>query len=101
MMVASPALSMMVKKWRVEDQMHLSDHHLITAKILIAPDNPVIRSGRHLKKADWPKFQSLINKGLKDYEDPLLWSPKQIDGTTSMLHNTITAALDEVAPVGL
>jgi hypothetical protein len=96
---ASPALAMMIQKWQVCDEMHLSDHHLITADLQIGPDQQVIRKGSHLKKADWPKFQSLIDKELKDYEDPLLWSPRQIEKTTSMLHTAITAALDVVAEV--
>jgi hypothetical protein len=48
--VASPALTMMVLNWQVMDEMHLSDHHLITEKIHIRPDYNPLQKGWHLKK---------------------------------------------------
>jgi hypothetical protein len=82
---------------QVMDEMHLSDHHLITAKIHIRPDNNPICKSRHLKKVEWPRFQALVDAELKDFEDPVIWSPRQMDSVTSELHRGILAALDEVA----
>jgi hypothetical protein len=40
-----------------------------------------------------------VDAEFKDFEDPVLWSPQQIDRVTSELHRGIIAALDKVGPV--
>jgi hypothetical protein len=97
--VASPALTSLVTKWKVQTEMHLSDHNLITAQLDVIPDMMTLRSERHLKKADWKTFSSLITTTYTRYEKPLLWTASTIDKATAFLHSAIQAALDEVAPV--
>jgi hypothetical protein len=60
--IASPALASIMKNWKVQPEMHMSDHHLITADLPITPDRMPLRKGRHLKKADWTEFTRLINE---------------------------------------
>jgi hypothetical protein len=97
--VASPALASLITKWKVQTEMQLSDHHLITAQLDMIPDMMPLRSGRHLKKADWKTFSSLITTTYARYEKPLLWTTSTIDKATAFLHSAIEAALDEVAAV--
>jgi hypothetical protein len=40
-----------------------------------------------------------MEEAYKDYSNPILWSPKTIDESTSFLHRSMEAALDEVAPI--
>jgi hypothetical protein len=54
-------------------EMHLSDHHLITAQISLLPDLMPLRQGRHLKKAGWPTFTKLVLAAFANYEDLLLF----------------------------
>jgi hypothetical protein len=50
--VATPALASLINNWKVQPEMHLSDHHLITATIQLTPDQMPLWHGRNLKKAD-------------------------------------------------
>jgi hypothetical protein len=79
--------------------MHLSDHHLITVNLKVQPDLMPLRKGRNLKKADWAEFSRHIDEAYKGYSNPLLWSPEEIDRSTSKLHSIIVEALDVVAPI--
>jgi hypothetical protein len=97
--VASSALASLVTQWKVQTEMHLSDHHLITAQLDVIPDMMPLPSGRHLKKADWKTFSSLITTTYARYEKPLLWTASTFDKATAFLHSAIEAALDEVAPI--
>jgi hypothetical protein len=97
--IASPALASTMLKWKVMQEMHLSDHHLITAQIPLLPDVMSLRQGQHLKKADWPTFTKQVSAVFANYEDPLLWTARQIDKSTEFLHFTIETALDAVAPI--
>jgi hypothetical protein len=47
--IASPALASTMLKWKVMQEMHLSNHHLITAQIPLLPDVMPLRQGQHLK----------------------------------------------------
>jgi hypothetical protein len=58
-----------------------------------------LRNGRNLKKADWLEFARHIDEAYKGYYNPLLWSPAEIDRSTSKLHSIIVEALDVVAPI--
>jgi hypothetical protein len=88
-----------VNKWTVQNEMHMSDHHLITMELLLRPDKIPLRKGRNLKKADYDEFRLLINMSLADYQDPILWSTAKVDPTTQLLHNVIDMALDAVSPI--
>jgi hypothetical protein len=48
--VATPALASLVTKWKVCDQMHLSDHHLIDMTFQVTPDRMPLCQGRNLNK---------------------------------------------------
>jgi hypothetical protein len=91
--------SMQVAAWKVQTEMHLSDHHLITDQLNLIPDMMPLCSGRHLKKADWKTFTSLITTTYTGYEKKPLWMASTIDKATAFHHRAIEAALDEVAPI--
>jgi hypothetical protein len=97
--VATPALASLVNKWTVQNEMHMSDHHLITMELLLCPDKMPLHKGRNLKTADWEEFRHLIDISLADYQDPILWSTATVDQTTQLLHNAIDTALDAVSPI--
>jgi hypothetical protein len=69
--VATTALATFVNKWTVQNEMHMSDHHLINMELLLRPDKMPLRKGRNLKKADWEEFRHLIDISLADYQDPI------------------------------
>jgi hypothetical protein len=94
---ASPALASLVSDWAVQTEKHLSDHYLITANLKVKPDLMPIRFGRHLKKADWPKFQKVVTNAFHKYEDPILCSAAQIEKTTTFFHKSVDLDLDKVA----
>jgi hypothetical protein len=85
--------------WKVQPEMHHSDHHLLTVNLPVTPDRMPLPKGRHLRKADWKAFTRLVNTAYEAYSSPVLWSVQEIDRATSHLHTAITAALDEIAPI--
>jgi hypothetical protein len=89
----------LVTKWTVQNEMHMSDPHLITMELLLRPDKMPLHKGRNLKKADWDEFRNLIDISLVDYKDPILWSTATVDRTIQLLHNAIDSALDAVSPI--
>jgi ribonuclease HI len=97
--LTSPSLAAFVTNWKVCDEMHLSDHHLLTCQVRLTPEVMQLRKGRKLKKVNWYSFQALVDEALVDYVEPLLWSPQTIEDHASLLHNAIEAALDKVAPI--
>jgi hypothetical protein len=97
--VATPTLASLINNWKVQPEMHLSDHHLITATIQLTPDQMPLRHGRNLKKADWKEFADLMNNAFQAYKNPILWTPKTIDNATASLHRSITEALDKVSEI--
>ena len=50
--VASPNFATKVRNWQVQDEMHLSDHHLITFEVKLQATRPELARSRNLKKAD-------------------------------------------------
>jgi hypothetical protein len=97
-MVASPALATLMTDWKVHDEMHMSDHHLISANLKLKPDQMPLRHGRHLRKADWTEFRRVVDNELRGTLDPMLWSAAQIEKTAAALHSAIDKGLDAVAP---
>jgi ribonuclease HI/retron-type reverse transcriptase len=97
--LASPALANRITRWQVHDEMHLSDHHLISCTIHLAPERLPVRKGRKLKEANWTKFQTLMETSFEQYQTPTLWSPTIIEESVTFLQTAITAALDEVAKI--
>jgi hypothetical protein len=55
--VSTPALSTLISDWKVQLEMHLSDHHLITATLQLMPDEMPLRHGGNLKIAEWKHCQ--------------------------------------------
>ena len=96
--VASPLLATKISNWKVNDEMHLSDHYMISFEVRIQADKPELRKGRKLKKVNWQQFQQIIEANLSP-DLPLFWTRKGIDEVADELHNAILQALDEVAPV--
>ena len=96
--VASPQFATKVRNWKVEDEMHLSDHHLISFDIRLQAAKPELCKSRNLKKADWGQFQQLIEANLPP-ELPFFWTRKRIDAVADKLHEVILHSLDEVAPL--
>jgi hypothetical protein len=97
--VASQALATLMSKWKLQQEMHLSNHHLFTFNLKVQPDLMPLRKGRNLKKADWPKFLRHLYESYRGYTYQLLWSPAEIDRSTSKLHSIIVEALEVVAPI--
>lgn len=97
--LASPALANRVTRWQVLDEMHLSDHHLISCSILLAPERLPVRRGRKLKNADWGKFRSLVETSFEQYQPPILWSPDAIEESVTFLQKALVSGLDEVAKI--
>jgi hypothetical protein len=96
--VATPALASLVTKWKMCDQMHLSDHHLIDMTLQVTPDRMPLRQVRNLKMANWDEFKLSIEASYYGRDTPLLWTAATVDSETVFLHNTITLALDIAAP---
>jgi ribonuclease HI/retron-type reverse transcriptase len=97
--LTSPSLTNSITNWRVCDEMHLSDHHLITCQIRLAPEALPLRKGRKLKNVNWDNFSASVAISLVDYVEPLLWSPKTIEDCASLLQTAINSALDKEAPI--
>ena len=93
--VASPQLATKIRNWKVEEEMHLSDHHMITFEVKIQADKPELNKSRNFKKADWFRFQQIVETNLSP-ELPLFWTRKRIDDVAEELHNTIIYALDVI-----
>jgi hypothetical protein len=89
----------MITNWQVMQEMHLSDHHMLSADLPVLPDVMPLRKGRNLKKADWKEFTQHIKTAFSGYTDPMLWTAQTIDIRTTFLHKAIEAALDVVAPI--
>jgi hypothetical protein len=87
----------LVKNWKVSTEKHMSDHYLITADLQVRPNIMPLRHGRNLKKANWAEFQKIMKNIFLQYEDPILWSPSQIEKSVAFLQNAITTGLDAVA----
>jgi hypothetical protein len=95
----SPSLANHATQWRVHDEMHLLDHNLISCILRLAPEPLPVRKGRKLKKVDWTKFHNKIETTLEGFPDPVHWSYRTIEDTTNAIHDAITEALDEQAPI--
>jgi hypothetical protein len=95
--VASPALGSLVKNWKVSTEKHMSDHYQITDDLQVRPDIMPLRHGRNLMKADWAEFQKIVKNIFLQYEDPILWSPSQIEKSVAFVQNAMTTGLDAVA----
>jgi hypothetical protein len=72
--VASPAIASMITNWQVMQEMHLSDHHMLSADLPVLPDVMPLRKGRNLKKADWKEFTQHIKTAFSGHTDPMLWT---------------------------
>jgi hypothetical protein len=90
--VATPALASLVTKWTVQNEMHKSDHHLITMELLLRPDKMPLRKGRKLKKADWDEFRNLIDISLAESRpNPLVNRyGRPDDSNTTLCHRLCT-----------
>ena len=97
--VASPQLATCIRDWQVHDEMHLSDHHLITANVRLRVDKPDLGWKRNYKQADWSRFQNLVQNKLSAYEFPLFWTKNRVDDVTNYFNNALIQSLDEVAPL--
>jgi hypothetical protein len=75
----------------------MSYHYQITADLQVRPDIMPLRHGRNLKKADWEEFHKIVKNILLQFENPILWSPSQIEKSVAFLQNAITTGLDAVA----
>ena len=96
--LASPQFATKVRNWKVEEEMHFSDHHLISFDVKLQATKPELCKSRNLKKADWGQFQQIIEANLSP-ELPLFWTRKRIDEIADRLHEVILHSLDEVAPL--
>ena len=97
--VASPQFATCIREWKVHDEMHLSDHHLITANVRLRSDRPDMGWRRNFKNANWDQFQSSVHNKLQAYNFPLFWTKRRIDEVANYFNNAIVQSLDEVAPL--
>ena len=97
--VVSPALASRVTRWRVHEEMHLSDHHMISCSVELAPQRLPVRKGRKLKRVNWTHFKNIVETEFATYEEPLLWSAETIEASTTFLQKSIITALDKEAPL--
>jgi hypothetical protein len=95
--VVSPALASVVKNWKVMQEMHLSDHHLIAADLPLKTGNPTATEGQASKKSRLERIHKTVATAFINFEDPVLWTATTIDQQTSFLFRAIEAALDVVA----
>ena len=99
--IANYRLATSISNWRVEKNLHITDHFRITFTINNCPN---FRNENfnlldwNLKKGDWVLFKKELELGLKNYSNARIWSATTIEKKFDNFFNALNNALEIACP---
>ncbi len=94
--LVSQGLRDRIRDWKVSEENMDSDHRLIEFELDSETQKRTMKT-RNLKKANWDKFRSLLNKN--KFISKHFWTEVDIEQEAGLIENQIMEALDVVANV--